>query len=898
MTTEAATDISGTDATLNATVNPNGAATTYQFEYGTTTSYGSSVPATAEAIGAGLTGIEVSKPIDRLEIGTTYHFRVVANNELGQTLGEDQTFTAASPPAVTTEPAGNISPTEASLNGTVNPEGDTTTFQFEYGATTAYGTSAPSTPLEVGSGSTPQEVSWTISGLTTGSTYHYRLVAENARAKTYGTDQTFVAESQPTATTGEATAVGEEDAVMNGAVDPNGTEIGYQFDYGKTSSYGNAVPTEVVELGDGTEAAEVSEGITGLEPETTYHYRVTATTDTGATIPGADQTFTTSGRGEPFFGFQWGGNPGDGQWEGEEYKGGDFYPASDEDMLAVAKSGAKYWRLGFDCWDQSSWPKWNHELKLAKAHGLTVIADISGRCSELSNKVPPRSEWSSTESPWQQFARALIKHYGYGGENDTPIGIWEVWNEPNRGINGYGYSESGGWTADGLYYGEMLEKVASALRTAQDAQAANHPELAVLMGGLLAIEGGKTTDEGQTVTNKNPNQFIAEAAQVNGLGATFNGVSSHPYAFWNEEEAKQGIFSVSAIGGRVEQNVENVRNALTNNFSAGKSVWITEMGWPVEPEAPLDATHQRVSELHQFELLHEVFNRIRTRRTGWNIKSLLYYNYRDAQWAPEKKWDMFAGLRRQNGTFRKAWWAFQSQAFQLAESQHEWPIRPGVTTGAATTSGSRTATASGTVNSHGLRTYYQADYGKTTAYGHATSSTNGGYGEASNSISVPVESLEPDTTYHYRISATNLNAETTHGVDRTFTTPPSTETYISEEDLEPLNGEPGYLTVKGGVHSVDGQLNGQVVNIKLKKKHGGEYEYEKTVGSVSRRRYFSGAGGRWKGRMEGPRGVSDPRILPGIKVRGTPLYDPRRLPAGQRGDEPLPRYSLRRSRQR
>jgi hypothetical protein len=80
-------------ATLNGTVNPNGFETTYQIEYGTTTEYGSKVPASPKSVGSGTSPVEVSEEIEGLTPETTYHFRLVATNEKGTTEGEDQTFT-------------------------------------------------------------------------------------------------------------------------------------------------------------------------------------------------------------------------------------------------------------------------------------------------------------------------------------------------------------------------------------------------------------------------------------------------------------------------------------------------------------------------------------------------------------------------------------------------------------------------------------------------------------------------------------------------------------------------------------------------------------------------------------------------------------------------------------
>jgi hypothetical protein len=93
--TGAATSVEPTKATLNGTVEPKGLATKYRFEYGTSTSYGSS---TSEAsAGEGTSPVPVSAKISGLTAGVTYHFRVVATNSLGTNYGEDMSFTTGAP---------------------------------------------------------------------------------------------------------------------------------------------------------------------------------------------------------------------------------------------------------------------------------------------------------------------------------------------------------------------------------------------------------------------------------------------------------------------------------------------------------------------------------------------------------------------------------------------------------------------------------------------------------------------------------------------------------------------------------------------------------------------------------------------------------------------------------
>jgi hypothetical protein len=99
--------------------------------------------------------------------------------------------TGPPPPAVVTGGASQVHPTSAVLNGTINPEGEATTYYFQYGSSTAYG--LQTSPADAGSASGNVAVHSTITGLSTGTTYHYRLVAQNASGTSDGADQTVTA---------------------------------------------------------------------------------------------------------------------------------------------------------------------------------------------------------------------------------------------------------------------------------------------------------------------------------------------------------------------------------------------------------------------------------------------------------------------------------------------------------------------------------------------------------------------------------------------------------------------------------------------------------------------------------------------------------------------------------
>ena len=94
-------------------------------------------------------------------------------------------------PAVSTDASTGVEREKATVEGTVNPNLLSTTYQFEYGMTTAYGLTAPVPAKSVGSGQQSINVSQALEGLIPGQLYHYRISATNSEGTSYGEDKTF-----------------------------------------------------------------------------------------------------------------------------------------------------------------------------------------------------------------------------------------------------------------------------------------------------------------------------------------------------------------------------------------------------------------------------------------------------------------------------------------------------------------------------------------------------------------------------------------------------------------------------------------------------------------------------------------------------------------------------------
>lgn len=183
------TNLDHISATLNGTVDPAGIELNpgtegCRFEWGETTAYGHTAACdkTAAQIGSGTSTVEVSADITGLEIGKTYHYRLVASNHNDvngfinePSVGQDLPF---GPPLIESTSAIDVAATSATLQTQINPNDLDTHVRIEYG--TEAGVYEQATEeIDVGSAGTGQLVTTRLQGLAPATTYHYRVIAEN-----------------------------------------------------------------------------------------------------------------------------------------------------------------------------------------------------------------------------------------------------------------------------------------------------------------------------------------------------------------------------------------------------------------------------------------------------------------------------------------------------------------------------------------------------------------------------------------------------------------------------------------------------------------------------------------------------------------------------------------------
>ena len=283
--TKAASSLTPTAATLNATINPSGLATTYHFDWGTTMSYGN-VTSTVSA-GSGSLVSNISAGLTGLTPGTTYHFRIEGTNSDGTTYGNDLTFQVLGNAVVLTTAATSIANTSATSGGNVTSDGTFTV--------TARGVCWATSINPIATGSHTTDGSGTgvftssITGLTTNLTYHVRAYATNANGTFYGDDLTFIPGAAIVTTTAISGIASSSASCGGNVIVDGGASVTARGVCWATTANPLASGSHST---DGAGTGTFTSSITGLSSNTLYHARAYATSANG-TYYGSDISFTT-----------------------------------------------------------------------------------------------------------------------------------------------------------------------------------------------------------------------------------------------------------------------------------------------------------------------------------------------------------------------------------------------------------------------------------------------------------------------------------------------------------------------------------------------------------------------------------------------------------------------------
>lgn len=311
--TNSATTISRSTALLNGEVNPNGAQTSFWYEYGLNETLGSKTG--FQLLGSGYVTLSAPAVITGLQPNTTYYFRIGAQNQHGAAYGSITSFTTLAattsvPPKIGIAPAAqtngvtNLSETGATINGRINPNGYQTYYWFEYGKAPALG--SVTSVASAGSGSSNVAVSAPLSNLESNTTYYYRLNAQNVWGTVNGAIFAFTTSmsppppppqgKSPSVETDLAGFITKNGATLNGKVNPQGSATTYWFEYGRATLPGAFTldsKTAVKSVGAGTLSVSTPIVVSGLRADTTYYYRVVAENQYGKNF-GAILSFTTA----------------------------------------------------------------------------------------------------------------------------------------------------------------------------------------------------------------------------------------------------------------------------------------------------------------------------------------------------------------------------------------------------------------------------------------------------------------------------------------------------------------------------------------------------------------------------------------------------------------------------
>jgi hypothetical protein len=753
--TEAAALIEPSEATLAAWINPQGASTTYSFEYGTSTTYGSSAPAVPGSVGTSGEAQRVTQKVTGLKPSTEYHYRVSATNSTGTFKSDDLTFTtpASATPAASTELPSAVQVGAATMNGIVNPGGGEVTYHFDYGVTNKYGSSTTPTKL---SGATSVQAQEPLTGLRNARTYHYRLVAVGPTATVYGRDRTFTTPvGPPTIVASGVTEIDTDGAYLTGTIAPGGENTVYYFEYGPTVEYGKFArvgPGEgpLESVGEGVDDVDVrqSAGTERLKPATTYHFRLVAQNAMG-TAASADETFTTR------------------EWSAETASSGEVYKPAQLSAIScislnpcVTVGSYTNSSKAVVAWSLIRKEIFGHEFRW----NLSVAPTPSGAkesrlesvsCASSSTCVAVGSYLDATG------ARLTLAEHWNGTE-------WTIKSTPNpvgakeSRLEGVSCASTSVCTAVGSYVNSSGTTVTLAEN---------------LSGGTWSIQAVPNPPGVAKALLRDIS--CASVSECWGVGES-------------QESAKEPVALVEHWSGGAWsiQSLTEPTGSL-KSVSCPSLTWCLAVGSGVNVEKWNGTAWSRQMAVAPGEGSQLKGVMCRSQNACTAVGDYLHEgtaplaeHWDGSAWAVQAATDLLEGPSSEKSTLEGVSCETANgcvavgSGFNVARNTEAGLIEthtssPFANTAAATGVGSSDAILNGSVNPNGEAATYNFEYGTTTSYGSVvpTPAGSAGSGAKATSVSQALSGLTPNTTYHFRVVAQNAFG-TLQGEDVIFRTLP------------------------------------------------------------------------------------------------------------------------------
>ena len=614
------------------------------------------------------------------------------------------------------------------------------------------------------------------------------------------------------AVTREASGTTGTAATLNGYIDPEGLSTSYQFEYGQTSAYGKTAPLIKGEAGSGVLWKAVSQSLSGLEEDRTYHYRLSATNGSG-TIYGQDYTVAT---------IPW---------------------TTQSTPTPTGTSEETYYSYlnGVSCFSSASCAAVGWYENSSNAH-VTLADRWNG--SEWTIQSTPNPE-GGTENKLQGVSCASTTScvtVGHYLKSATLTNLAESWNGSSWTIQtapspegaegsellGVSCTSSTACTSVGRY---SVKEKPPAREYRMLAERWN--------GSTWSIQStpapsGSTESGLQSVWCTSSEACTAVGSDTNSLGKVVGLVER-----WNGKEWTTQELSASAALVGVSCSSGEACTAVTGGLSAER--W-NGKEWSSQTLPNPVGSHES-DRYNGASSVHGVACPLATQCIAVGSlhreteETTAAWIWNGAEWslqgAPRPQTGILDGISCPSGTSCEAagsqFGYVQTKGtgydhyVTLAESAALPPTgKPSVETGTATALTPSGATLNGAVDAEGAETAFYFEYGlEREKYEYKTAEAGAGFYRSKLEHGVAVTGLSLGTTYHFRIVAVNVYG-TVYGEDKTFTTPlwssqslpsPSGAKWAAARRLSCVSG--------GTCEAVGAYQNGSSVEMGLAEKWSG-----------------------------------------------------------------------------